>query len=411
MRRQIHARRSDFLCGRVTSLIHARAMAAHLDGDLHFSWPDSRLYGNVCTPEQLFSEIFLEQHLKDNESEIVRALERYHVFEKPGDAFNRDAAEILVRCINDAHVENTVGVGVVPYVSHLPVNVFSDLIRELFEKGRGQARFDAVHVRHGDLVSGDWRHFGHIQRFVPFDAIAHTARSRSEALPELYVFSENPTAAEQLLPDLPSARPANALPFAQGFPDMRPDLLDLFSMVHARTVFGPRASAFSGFAAKYYGRNRVIIDDRFTLGWAEEKLKLPYEVGLDAQYEAKRASYMAEIFLLDRPLAPAPYEDLRRALDFSMARDPENAFPHLLSGIISALHGQSADAGASFARFVEMTNFLTEIGWNTTKVALRRAHDALCKADDSAEARARFDALHLQAESLRAAAAPKPDQV
>lgn len=300
-------RRHDHLGGRLTAMCLALIAGRTHGIPVKLTWPQSALYRISVPVEDVFSQSFLETHWMPEEQVV-----------------SEDAVHSGKYRIVDALMPNQLpadlAVPRVPLFSDmLPESCLHPDLRDACMHLRTQS-YRAVHVRHGDLVRGNWRHFGHMKRFVPYDAI-HDYIARNCPEGEYRVQSDEPDAAMQL------AQVAGQDPYAyvksRPLNGLSPDLFDAFNMAFAETIVAPSSSAYSGFAARYRGAPRRTMSEAAFSGWAEREVAEP-RIILDAAYTAKRHLFIAEILEVSGR-APAYLSQIRRLLDHAEDTYPDTA--------------------------------------------------------------------------------------
>lgn len=274
------ARRFDYLGGRLMSLCLALLAGRANQRPVKLTWPVSPLHGMPVSAEDVFSRAFLDAHLISEQQ--VRA-----------DNVETSDDYTLVTALNPRQMPADLSVSPLPpFADVLPVSVFSDPLRAACEVLATQD-YRAVHVRHGDLVRGNWRHFGHMDRFVPYDA-THDFIVRHCPAGEFRVHSDEPEAALHLS-EVARAAGDDNFDYVQSDPThgLAADVFDAFNMAFAQQIIAPVNSAYSGFAALYMGREKLAMPIKGFVDWARREVSAP-KTSVDADYTAKRHLFIVE---------------------------------------------------------------------------------------------------------------------
>ena len=274
------ARRFDYLGGRLMSLCLALLAGREKQIPVKLTWPISPLHGMPVKAEDVFAQRFLDEHL------ITEQQVRADNIENSDDC-------TMITALNPKQMPSDLSVAPLPpFADVLPVSVFSDPLRGACELLATQD-YRAVHVRHGDLVRGNWRHFGHMDRFVPYDA-THDFILRHCPAGEFRVHSDESEAAVHLT-DVARAAGDGSFNYVQSDPThgLAADVFDAFNMAFAQKIIAPANSAYSGFAALYLAREKRAMPIKAFTTWAKREVEAP-KVSIDAAYTAKRHLFIVE---------------------------------------------------------------------------------------------------------------------
>ena len=143
---------------------------------------------------------------------------------------------------------------------------WSDDARRLIEIASGWdagENISAVHVRAGDIVSGDWRHTMYYGKYMPLpfvvnaiDQLSHNGERR------VLVVSDQAPLVQWLRHRLGAVLTvADIIPRYDRLPEMLRPFADLLVMSRCDSIHGPSSSAFSSYAARI-GGHVVMPADR-----------------------------------------------------------------------------------------------------------------------------------------------------
>jgi hypothetical protein len=256
----IVARRWDGLGARLHALVNSWSVARALDLEFRFVWPR----GNdpwLNEPCELFGERFLrafEIMDLDCADRIVTAgapelaspdaRDRLHAWTPQSSVEIRECYDVLAVAgepIEDARARFR--------------ECFRDIewSREMRGVADFVARWDhaeggsAIHVRAGDLVTGDWRHLVMHEKYVPtpFSMFAIEALSGAGRTPALVVSDNEPYAAYLKQRFAVVRTPRDILPGYTKLTEGQRALADILLLSRCPRIVGPRSSAFSRLAA------------------------------------------------------------------------------------------------------------------------------------------------------------------
>ena len=101
----------------------------------------------------------------------------------------------------------------------------------------------ALHVRAGDIVSGDWRHSMHYGKYMPLPYIVYAAEELSRRAGHVLALSDNAMVLAWLrhrCDDVVTA--ADVIPGYDGLPVMLQALADILLMSRCGSIYGPSES-------------------------------------------------------------------------------------------------------------------------------------------------------------------------
>lgn len=140
------------------------------------------------------------------------------------------------------------------------------LINQIFGESFLQG-FSAIHIRAGDIVTGDWRQFLPIEKYTPTPLVefAIETLSNSDRSP-VVVISDNEPYVRYLKNRFNMIRtPSEIVAGYADLTEMQKALADILVLSRARRIVGPYTSAFSGLAANLGGL-RIESADKLMAG-------------------------------------------------------------------------------------------------------------------------------------------------
>lgn len=282
----IVARRWDGLGARLNALVNSWSVARALDLEFRFVWPR----GNdpwLNDPCELFSEQFLRSfEITDLEcADRIVAASRCPpdlAFPDARDRFHALPPRSFVEVMECFDVLAVAGEPIEDARARFH-EYFRDI--EWSREIRGVADFVArwdhagggsgIHVRAGDIVTGDWRHLVMHEKYVPtpFTMFAIEALSGAEGKP-VFVVSDNEPYAAYLKQCFAAVRTSrDILPEYGNLTEVQRALADILLLSQCRRIVGPPSSAFSRLAANL-GPGEILCADRLAPEGSERQLLL-----------------------------------------------------------------------------------------------------------------------------------------
>lgn len=139
----------------------------------------------------------------------------------------------------------------------------ADLIKFFDARGDGIGHH-AIHIRAGDIVTGDWRSFMAYEKYVPLAFIERAIEVVSgPAQTPVLVMSDSPECVAHLRARYPQVRNQHEIyPGYSALGELDQAFADIVMMARSRTIVGPKRSAFSRLAANL-GQVEFVEADRF----------------------------------------------------------------------------------------------------------------------------------------------------
>jgi hypothetical protein len=270
---RVLASRDDQLGGRLMALTNARAAAELLEGAFEFVWP---AHTYLSDPTQFFDTDFLATHLLDEQTlEGLVAVDASHVHRLQPEEIRavvaaagdnaflhvQDPFTILEWCGESAEVAANrfrrafADLGWNASASHLIATAAA---------WPADTDLSAVHVRAGDIVTGDWQDTVQHEKYVPSEIVEHAVRDLAGSGP-VVMFSDNADWRDWLAGSIPGVvTSAEVFPGPDDLSEAQQAFADILLMARCRRIAGPPASGFSSLAANLGGGQLVRIDSIVT---------------------------------------------------------------------------------------------------------------------------------------------------
>lgn len=276
------AKRWDGLGGRLHAIMNAWSVARALGLEFRFVWPRDR-FKELAEPRELFSEAFLE---------------RFELSEEEGNrpAFALDPTRITLdearaRCRSappNSAVEISECFRIVAFADEPPHEAGARFRAGLDEIGWSAASqglvasiaaypdaYSAIHVRAGDIVTGDWRQFVPVDKYMPTAYVEFVIkRLTGDKGTPVVVISDNAPYVSYLRTRFEAIRlPSEVVGGYGALTEVQRALADILVLSGARRIVASNASAFSQLAAHMGGVAIQSIDDVMPEGDAQRCLR------------------------------------------------------------------------------------------------------------------------------------------
>jgi hypothetical protein len=266
-------RRWDLLGGRLMALTNTIAVARSFGHEFRFIWPEGR-DPYIADPTPLFARAFLERFLFTEEEVASRPVL------PEGEILFRDRAgvrELMASLDDQALVEVQHPFDIVRPRDDDPAEAasrFADAFRSIAWSDEAQRLVDfasawnaddvasALHVRGGDIVSGDWRHSMYYGKYMPLPYVTYAAEELTRGARPLLVLSDNAMLLAWLRRRFDSiVTAADIVPGYDELPVMLRAFADIHVMSRCGSIYGPSDSAFSTLASRV-ARHPITPADR-----------------------------------------------------------------------------------------------------------------------------------------------------
>ena len=278
------ARRWDGLGARLAAMVNAWSVARALDLEFRFIWPRDG-EPKLRNPAELFSTDFLRVFeiiapepasiISDFYPTAVTACEARRRFQAASPTPFIDINEcfdILAFAGEDA------GIAAARFRNCFGAIGWNCKIREViafFSRWRNDKGYSAIHIRHGDIVFGEWRHVVAHEKYIPTPFILSAIETLSgvDQRPVLVV-SDNDDYVEWLKQRYAGIHTARDIfPGYMGLTGIQRALVDILAMSRCKAIVAPPRSAFSCLAANV-GPAPIIRADRMSPKAQEPELLL-----------------------------------------------------------------------------------------------------------------------------------------
>ena len=277
------ANRWDGLGGRLHAILNAWSVARALDLEFRFVWPRNA-FSELIEPRELFDDAFLERF------EIAESTcQNRVVLPDPSRLSLSDAKELCRATSTNSVIKISECFNVVAFASEPPEAALARFRAGLSEIGWSHKLhaliesisvekyphgYSAIHVRAGDVVTGDWRQFVPVEKYLPMAYVEFAIETlpASDRSPVVLV-SDNEPYVRYLETRFNLIRPADIFAGYSDLTEMQRAFADILVLSRARRIAGPRASAFSQLAAHLGGLTILSVDDLMTEDGARRWLR------------------------------------------------------------------------------------------------------------------------------------------
>ena len=278
------ARRWDGLGGRLQAILNGLSLARALDLEFRFVWPRNS-FTSLHEPREIFDEAFLAQFeiTESRCGDRVVLPAPTHLSLSEARAFCRSAApHSMIDAWQCFDVIRFAGESAAAAETRFRAGVseiaWSEVVRDLLGSvplSNGPRGYSAVHVRAGDIVSGDWRQFVPAEKYIPtaYVELAIEDFSGRDGGP-VVVVSDNRGYVRYLKTRFDCVRlPGEFVGGYAGLSEAQRALADILVLSRARHIFGPQTSAFSRLAAHVGAISITSVGDLVTEEPARNRLR------------------------------------------------------------------------------------------------------------------------------------------
>ncbi len=268
------AKRWDGIGGRLCALLNALSVARALGLEFRFVWPRTAEWG-CSEPRELFDDAFLARFEIAESVRENRVVLSYPTGLNSADAkkFCLEASASSVIYIDEcfkvvAFADESEETAQARFRAGLTEIGWSRTVQELVafvSEDKYPQGYSALHVRAGDIVSGAWRQFVPVEKYMPtaYVEFAIETLSGPDRDPVVLVSDNAPYARHlkrrfsqiEFLDDI--------IPGYSDLTEIQRAFADVLALSRARRIVGPRLSAFSVLAA-HLGDVAVLGIDELT---------------------------------------------------------------------------------------------------------------------------------------------------
>lgn len=268
------ARRWDGYGGRLCALLNALSVARALDLEFRFVWPRTAEWG-FSEPRELFDDAFLarfeiaesacENRVKLSNPTRLNLADAKKLYLKA----NTRSVIYVDQCFKVvAFAEESEETAQARFRAGLTEIGWSRTVQELVafvSEDKYPQGYSALHVRAGDIVSGAWRQFVPVEKYMPTAYVEFAIETLSGPDRDpVVLFSDNAPYARHLKRRFSQIEfPDDIIPGYSDLTEVQRAFADVLALSRARRIVGPRASAFSGLAA-HLGDVAVLGIDELT---------------------------------------------------------------------------------------------------------------------------------------------------
>jgi hypothetical protein len=264
------ARRWDGLGGRLHAIMNAWSVARVLGLEFRFVWPRDR-FNELAEPRELFAEAFLERFEMPDPSGHRHAIDL--------DPMTLTVEEARARCRAappNSMIEISECFTIVSFADEPIADAearFRVGLSEIGWSATSQAlvtsvtacpvEYSAIHVRAGDIVTGDWRQFVPVDKYMPtaYVEFAISSLAGDDGRP-VVVISDNAPYVNYLKTRFGMIRvPSDVVGGYAELTDAQRAFADILVLSAAGRILAANASAFSQLAAHVGGVVLHSIDD------------------------------------------------------------------------------------------------------------------------------------------------------
>lgn len=278
------ARRWDGLGARLHAILNAWSIARALDLEFRFVWPRNA-FRELIEPREIFDATFLDRF------EIAPSIcDGRVILPDPASLSLPDAKKLFSAASSNSMIEIAECFNVLAFASE-PADAAAarfrcglseigwsrasrDLIESLPEEKYPRG-YSAIHVRAGDIVTGDWRQFVPVEKYMPTACVecAIETLSGPDRSPVVLV-SDNEPYIRYLKARFNAIRlPGDMVAGYADLTEIQRALADILILSRARRIAGPRASAFSQLAAHLGGLTVLGVDNLMAEDDARRQLR------------------------------------------------------------------------------------------------------------------------------------------
>lgn len=254
------ARRWDRLGGRLGAILNAWSVAHALGLDFRLVWPMGESE-ELNEPRELFDERFLAQFEcrdTDLDGRFVRRLPTHLSLQEARD-FVQNIGRNVIFDISDCFEiitflgedRNSAHKRFRNSLKEIGWSVDASALLNDILDSRFSSNYAAMHVRAGDIVTGDWRQFVSVDKYLPSPYVELLIKRLSvDGVVEVVLFSDNLKYLTCLKNQFPEIRTSDELvPKYYNLTEIQRALADILVLSRSNFIVGPKSSAFSCLAA------------------------------------------------------------------------------------------------------------------------------------------------------------------
>ena len=328
---QIVALEWDGFSGRCNEILNALLVSKVLECNFKFVWPDAdvKILGNVSNQIEYFSQDFITTHRLNSIDGPIYNLRTSS--EKSREDLIKEIKRsgfTNFRIANGSSREIPLikGVNTLELFKELGDTIWSEQARNV--KVSTSLAFNShkvvnsIHIRSGDLLTGAWRQYPDVQKYVPISVLLTYLKKNT--LEKLAIISDTFEISNYVPRNFNNTISNTQLHAETKVKESWVDLQDLFVMSFSKKVFAPSLSTFSIFGARLGGSETELIYGDFTNDdWdfalesaLNSETYVEYNLNLARNIQARDIAW-----LIDRRCMQLNSQDLDKATQIGVAAD------------------------------------------------------------------------------------------
>jgi hypothetical protein len=328
---QIVALEWDGFGGRCNEILNALLVSKVLECNFKFVWPggDVKILGNVSDQIEYFSQDFITTHCLNSIDGPI-----YNLWTSP-----EKSREDLIKEINRSGFINfRIANGSsreIPLIKGInTLELFKELGDTIWSEQAKNVKFstslafknhqvvNSIHIRSGSLLTGAWRQYPDVQKYVPISVIF--AYLKKNTLDKLAIISDTFEISKSVSKNFKNTISNTQLHDETKVKEFWVDLQDLFVMSFSDKVFAPSSSIFSTLGARLGGSETKLIYENFTCDDWDFTLESALNFETYVEYDlnlAKKIQARDIAWLIDRRCMKLNSHDFDKATQIGVAAD------------------------------------------------------------------------------------------
>jgi hypothetical protein len=302
-----------------------------LECDFKFVWPeaDFKILGNVSDQLDYFSQDFIStHHLNSIDGPIYSLVASSEKSRKDLIKEMKSSGFTNFRIISSSNREIPLikGVNTLELFKELGDTIWSEQARSVQISTslavKSNKVINSIHMRSGDLVTGAWRQYPDVQKYVPMSVLFTYLEKNS--LEKLAIISDTPEISNSASKNFKNTISNVQLHAETKVKAFWIDLQDLFVMSLSKKVFAPNASVFSMLGARLGGSETELTYKNFTSDDWDFALEAALKSETYADFNSNLAGKIQArdiAWLIDRRCRHLNFEELDKATQIGFAAD------------------------------------------------------------------------------------------
>jgi hypothetical protein len=335
----IVARNWDRFGGRSHEILNAFLISKVFELDFAFIWPKIDIFPDVNEQFKFFSDKFIAKHKIE---QIPQKITPFTINKKKNK--NEIRSEILkldveaVYLTNFFEIPKISGLDTYSLFAELRFEVWSDevltLAKNISQKLTINEIRKTLHCRYGDLVSGEFRHYVDMEKYIPFAVVRQYLDTRVNE--NILIISDTQEVCDVLEALYPNVFSRKEITTNYSNNVINNDIIDLIILQESIDVIAPKNSAYSKLGAHLSGSEpRCLVEEISEEAWTlvfESALNQSTYKELDIAL-SKQIQSRDIIWLLDYRCTQLGVKRFGIALDMVSHIDPRNVIAQSLNAI------------------------------------------------------------------------------